>query len=83
MESDLFDQIARLLSAALAEKGEVPSSFPSELVCCTQALHTTLYQHLAKEEEQVSSSSNLYLIVHHVGDFSKYVQEQRGCSIET
>lgn len=58
VESDLFDQIARLLSAALAVKGQVPSTFHSELVGCTQALHTTLYQHLAKEEEQVQAISN-------------------------
>lgn len=53
VESDLFDQIASLLSAALAEKGKVASTLHSDLVCCTQALHTTLCQHLAKEEEQV------------------------------
>lgn len=59
VESDLFDQIARLLSAALADKGKVASTFHSDLVCCTQALHTTLCQHLAKEEEQVQ-------IIHHL-----------------
>jgi zinc finger-like protein len=53
VESNLFDQIARLLSAALTEEGKVASALHSELVCCTQALHTTLCQHLAKEEEQV------------------------------
>ena len=53
VECDLFDQIASLLSAILTEEGKVASTLHSELVCCTQALHTTLCQHLAKEEEQV------------------------------
>nr|PNR27802.1 hypothetical protein PHYPA_029954 [Physcomitrium patens] len=53
VESDQFDQIAQLLSNPLAEDGRVASSLHSQLGSCTEALHTTLCQHLSKEEEQV------------------------------
>ncbi|KAL2642312.1 hypothetical protein R1flu_009899 [Riccia fluitans] len=52
-ESDLFDQMFLLLTAALREKGSAAVELRRELVCCTEAIQTTLCQHLSKEEEQV------------------------------
>lgn len=53
MESDLFEQMSDLLNKALQEKGNVPASLRRDLICCTEALQTTLCQHLSKEEQQV------------------------------
>lgn len=52
-ESHLFDQMFLLLTAALKEKGSAPMELRRELICCTEAIQTTLCQHLSKEEEQV------------------------------
>ncbi|KAL3695707.1 hypothetical protein R1sor_009783 [Riccia sorocarpa] len=52
-ESDLFDQMFLLLTAALSEKGSAAVELRRELICCTEAIQTTLCQHLSKEEEQV------------------------------
>ncbi|KAG6554197.1 hypothetical protein Mapa_004113 [Marchantia paleacea] len=52
-ESELFDQMFLLLTAALKEKGSAPMELRRELICCTEAIQTTLCQHLSKEEEQV------------------------------
>lgn len=56
VESDLFDQMFLLLTAALEEKGSAPMKLRRELICCTEAIQTTLCQHFSKEEEQVSIS---------------------------
>jgi zinc finger-like protein len=53
VESDLFDQMFLLLTAALKEKGSAPMELRRELICCTEAIQTTLCQHFSKEEEQV------------------------------
>lgn len=56
MESDLFEQMSDLLNKALQEKGNVPASLRRDLICCTEALQTTLCQHLSKEEQQVRNN---------------------------
>ncbi|CAM6094029.1 unnamed protein product [Calypogeia fissa] len=60
VESDLFDQMFLLLTAALKEKGSAPMELRRELICCTEAIQTTLCQHFSKEEEQVFP-----LLMHH------------------
>lgn len=54
VEINLFDQMFLLLTAALKEKGSAPMELRRELICCTEAIQTTLCQHFSKEEEQVS-----------------------------
>jgi zinc finger-like protein len=56
VESDLFEQMSDLLNKALQEKGNVPASLRRDLICCTEALQTTLCQHLSKEEQQVRNN---------------------------
>ncbi|KAJ7531954.1 hypothetical protein O6H91_14G066700 [Diphasiastrum complanatum] len=53
VESNLFDQMFQLLNNALDEKSNPSIELRRELVCCTEAIQTTLCQHLSKEEEQV------------------------------
>ncbi|KAI4324659.1 hypothetical protein MLD38_030126 [Melastoma candidum] len=48
-ESNLFDHLFLLLNTGASTE----ESFPRELASCTGALHTSISQHLAKEEEQV------------------------------
>ncbi|RYR57278.1 hypothetical protein Ahy_A05g023000 isoform B [Arachis hypogaea] len=48
-ESNLFDHLFELLNSSTHND----ESFPRELASCTGALHTSVSQHLAKEEEQV------------------------------
>ncbi|WCJ21936.1 zinc finger protein-related [Euphorbia peplus] len=48
-ESNLFDQLSELLSSYV----ENDESFSRKLASCTEALQTSLIQHMAKEEEQV------------------------------
>ncbi|XP_061344985.1 zinc finger protein BRUTUS-like [Gastrolobium bilobum] len=48
-ESHLFDHLFELLNSSLHND----ESFPRELASCTGALHTSVSQHMAKEEEQV------------------------------
>lgn len=59
MESALFEQMSDLLNKALHEKGNVPASLRRDLICRTEALQTTLCQHLSKEEQQVRIKSSL------------------------
>lgn len=55
-EGDIFVQLAELLSAAAAESGEQDKAeLLRQLVCTTEALQTTLKQHLNKEAEQVNA----------------------------
>lgn len=52
-ESDLFDQMLVLLNSALKEEGNASTKLRRELICCTEAIQTTLCKHMWKEEEQV------------------------------
>lgn len=47
-ESDLFDHVFKLLNSSALDE-----NFPRELASCTGVLHTSVSQHMAKEEEQV------------------------------
>ncbi|KAF7834606.1 zinc finger protein BRUTUS-like isoform X1 [Senna tora] len=48
-ESNLFDHLFELLNSTIQND----ESFSKELASCTGALHTSISQHMAKEEEQV------------------------------
>lgn len=48
-ENDLFEQLFELLNSDV-ENGDI---FRRELASCTGAIHTSLSQHMEKEEEQV------------------------------
>lgn len=52
-ESDLFDQVFELLNSALKDSDHGSVKLRRELVCCTEAIQTSLCQHMSKEEEQV------------------------------
>lgn len=49
-ESNLFDHLFDLLN----NDARMDENFPRELASCTRALQTSISQHMAKEEEQVS-----------------------------
>ncbi|XP_024528341.1 zinc finger protein BRUTUS isoform X2 [Selaginella moellendorffii] len=53
VEGNLFEQLFELLNAVLAVKDDGLKESIRNVVCCTEALLTTLVQHLCKEEEQV------------------------------
>lgn len=59
-ESDLFDQMLELLNSALKDKSNASIKLRRELICRTEAIQTTLCQHMSKEEQQV-----LPLLVQH------------------
>ncbi|GLJ10012.1 hypothetical protein SUGI_0120100 [Cryptomeria japonica] len=52
-ESDLFDQVFELLNSALKDNHNGSLKLRRELVCCTEAIQTSLCQHMSKEAEQV------------------------------
>ena len=72
-ESDLFDQMLELLNLALKEKSNIATKLRRQLICCTEAIQTTLCQHLSKEEQQVNHAFlNVYFT-----NFLIYYQEGR------
>lgn len=52
-ESDLFDQMLVFLNLAVKEGLNASTKLRRDLICCTEAIQTTLCKHMAKEEEQV------------------------------
>ena len=76
-ESDLFDQMLELLNLALKEKSNITSKLRRQLICCTEAIQTTLCQHLSKEEQQVNhtfltvcfTSFLIYSQYHYVSEY--------------
>jgi len=54
IESNLFDELSGML-ALLGERDSLDASSSRSLAGCSEALSTVLAQHLAKEEEHVSS----------------------------
>ncbi|KAI5056021.1 hypothetical protein GOP47_0029542 [Adiantum capillus-veneris] len=52
-ESDLFDQMLVLLNSAIKEEFNPSQKLRRDLICCTEAIQTTLCKHMSKEEEQV------------------------------
>jgi zinc finger-like protein len=49
----LFDQLAQLLTEALAQQGAQQAATVQAFSCKVEEIHTTLRKHLAKEEEQL------------------------------
>lgn len=52
-ENDLFDEVFELLNSTVKCKDNGPLKLSQDLVCCTEAIHTSLFQHMSKEEKQV------------------------------
>ncbi|MCO5564443.1 hypothetical protein L7F22_018104 [Adiantum nelumboides] len=52
-ESNLFDQMLVLLNSAIKEELNPSQKLRRDLICCTEAIQTTLCKHMSKEEEQV------------------------------
>eukprot|EP00249_Psilotum_nudum_P024396 c29174_g1_i3 orf=1038-5078(-) len=52
-ENDLFDKMSELLNRALKDKENTSIELRRELICCVEAIQTTLCQHMSKEEEQI------------------------------
>lgn len=53
VEERLFEQLALLLTEALAQEGVRQAATVQALACKVEEIHTTLRKHLAKEEEQL------------------------------
>lgn len=52
-EGHLFSQLAELLNLAMRDNQGPSAKLRRKLICCTEAIQTTLCQHMSKEEEQV------------------------------
>ena len=65
-ESDLFEVLFELLNSNV-EDGDV---FRRELASCTGVIHTSLSQHMEKEEEQVRI---LYFVLFYMRSISFYM----------
>jgi hypothetical protein len=59
-ESNLFDHLFELLNSS----GDNDESFRRELASCTGALQTSVSQHMAKEQQQVSLFNISFLDFH-------------------
>jgi zinc finger-like protein len=62
-ESNLFDHLFELLNSP----DDNDESFRRELASCTGALQTSVSQHMAKEQQQVSLFNKSFLDFHSVG----------------
>lgn len=62
-ESDLFDHLFELLNSSV----DNDETFRRELASCTGALQTSLSQHMAKEQQQVSLFNKYFLDYHLLG----------------
>lgn len=59
-ESDLLDHLFELLNSSIDDD----ENYPKELASCTGALQTSVSQHMAKEEQQVSLFNKSFLDSH-------------------
>jgi zinc finger-like protein len=56
LEGQLFDTLMESVNRALEKEKGLLVKEQHNILCCTEAIHTTLCQHMSKEEELVTHS---------------------------